>query len=67
MIERHRGFDPLQYRLARATNEDDADDDIPAFQEDPPLQPPPSHRPVHAAASLSEVSDHLHRFEKYCT
>ncbi|PPS02688.1 hypothetical protein GOBAR_AA17974 [Gossypium barbadense] len=70
MIERRRGFEPLQYRLARATDEDDAEDipdDIPAFQEDPPSQPPLSHRQVHAAASLSDVSDHLHRFEQYCT
>ncbi|PPS01263.1 hypothetical protein GOBAR_AA19402 [Gossypium barbadense] len=70
MIERRRGFDPPQYRLARATDEDDAEDspdDIPIFQEDPPSQPPPSHRPVHVAASISEVSDHLHRFEQYCT
>ncbi|PPS03830.1 hypothetical protein GOBAR_AA16823 [Gossypium barbadense] len=34
MIERHRGFDPPQYRLARATDKDDVKDipdDIPAF------------------------------------
>ncbi|PPS19412.1 hypothetical protein GOBAR_AA01167 [Gossypium barbadense] len=36
-------------------------------KEHPPSQPPPSHRPVHAAASLSEVSDHLNRFQQYCT
>ncbi|PPS13299.1 hypothetical protein GOBAR_AA07348 [Gossypium barbadense] len=68
MIERSRGFDLPQYRLARATDEDNAEDipdDIPAFQEDPPSQPPPSHRPVHTAASISEVSNHLHRFEQY--
>ncbi|PPS05090.1 hypothetical protein GOBAR_AA15560 [Gossypium barbadense] len=66
MIKRRREFDSSQYRLARATDEDDAEDipdDIPTFQEDPPSQPPPSYRPVHVAASISEVSDHLHRFE----
>ncbi|PPS00289.1 hypothetical protein GOBAR_AA20379 [Gossypium barbadense] len=34
MIEHHHGFDPPQYRLAQATDEDDAEDipdDIPAF------------------------------------
>ncbi|PPS11007.1 hypothetical protein GOBAR_AA09652 [Gossypium barbadense] len=39
MIECHRGFDPLQYRLARATDQDDPDDiteDIPSFHENPP-------------------------------
>ncbi|PPR90052.1 hypothetical protein GOBAR_AA30634 [Gossypium barbadense] len=59
MIKHHRGFDPPQYQLARATDEDYAEDildDILAFQEDPPSQPPLSHRPVHAAASLSEGS-----------
>ncbi|PPS20482.1 hypothetical protein GOBAR_AA00099 [Gossypium barbadense] len=62
MIERHRGFDPPQYRLARATDQDDPEDindDIPSFHENLPSQPPPSHRPVHAAASLTEISDHL--------
>ncbi|PPS12612.1 hypothetical protein GOBAR_AA08037 [Gossypium barbadense] len=66
MIERHRGFNPPQYRLARATDEDDAEDipdDIPAFQEDPPSQPPLSHQAVYTATSLSEVSDHFHHFE----
>ncbi|PPS16047.1 hypothetical protein GOBAR_AA04531 [Gossypium barbadense] len=70
MIECHRGFDPLQYRLARSINKDDAEDisdDIPTFQEDPPSQPPLRHQPVHAATSLSKVSDHLHRFKQYCT
>ncbi|KAK5811059.1 hypothetical protein PVK06_026378 [Gossypium arboreum] len=70
MIERRRGFDPPQYLLARAIDEDDTEDildDIPAFQEDLPSRPPPSHRIVHAAASLSKVFDHLHRFEQYRT
>ncbi|PPS20479.1 hypothetical protein GOBAR_AA00096 [Gossypium barbadense] len=70
MIERWHGFNPPQYRLARATDKDDDEDildDIPPVQDEPPFQPPPRHQPVHAAASLFEVSDHLHRFEQYCT
>ncbi|PPR89117.1 hypothetical protein GOBAR_AA31568 [Gossypium barbadense] len=66
MIKCRRGFEHPQYRLARATDEDDTED-IPAFQEDPPSQPPLSHEPVHAAALISEVFDHLHCFEQYCT
>ncbi|PPS01497.1 hypothetical protein GOBAR_AA19166 [Gossypium barbadense] len=59
MIERRRRFDPPQYRLARAADEDDDEDisdDIPPVQDEPPSQPPPRHHPIHAAASLSEVS-----------
>ncbi|PPS01284.1 hypothetical protein GOBAR_AA19382 [Gossypium barbadense] len=44
MIECRRGFDPPQYLLARAIDEDDTEDildDIPAFQEGPPSRPPP--------------------------
>ncbi|PPR98970.1 hypothetical protein GOBAR_AA21694 [Gossypium barbadense] len=55
MIEHCREFNPPQYRLARATDVDDAEDipdDIPAFEENPPSQPSSTHRPVHAAASF---------------
>ncbi|PPS13027.1 hypothetical protein GOBAR_AA07615 [Gossypium barbadense] len=47
IIESRHEFDPLQYRLARATDEDDSldiPDDIPSFHEDPPSPPSPSHR-----------------------
>ncbi|PPS10195.1 hypothetical protein GOBAR_AA10451 [Gossypium barbadense] len=66
MIERRHGFDPLQYCLARATYEDDPEDipnEIPSFQEDPPSQPPASHRPVHAIIYGCHVllnHDHSH-------
>ncbi|PPR95396.1 hypothetical protein GOBAR_AA25273 [Gossypium barbadense] len=69
-IDPYRGFDLPQYRLVRAFDKDDNEDipdDIPPVQDEPPSQPPPRHRPVHAAASLSEVSNHLHRFEQYYT
>ncbi|KAH1097993.1 hypothetical protein J1N35_014914 [Gossypium stocksii] len=62
MIECLHGFDPLQYHLAQSTQQDDpADitDDIPPRHKDPPSQPLLSHRPVHAAASLTDISECL--------
>ncbi|PPS02510.1 hypothetical protein GOBAR_AA18154 [Gossypium barbadense] len=67
MIERQRGFDPPQYRLIHSTDQEDRKDivdDDPPPHEDPASQPPPIHRPVHAAGSLSNISEYLTRFEQ---
>ncbi|PPS10843.1 hypothetical protein GOBAR_AA09802 [Gossypium barbadense] len=57
------------YRLAQFTKEEDPEDitdDVPPCHEDPPTQPPPPHRPVHASASYSDISKRLTRFEQQC-
>ncbi|PPS07934.1 hypothetical protein GOBAR_AA12710 [Gossypium barbadense] len=36
------------------------------LHEDPPTQPPPPSRPVHAAASYADISERLTRFEHQC-
>ncbi|PPS10392.1 hypothetical protein GOBAR_AA10253 [Gossypium barbadense] len=67
MIERHRGTYPPQYRLAQSTEEKaykDIPDDVPPQHEDPLTQPPPPSHPVHAAASYTDISECLTRFEQ---
>ncbi|PPS08198.1 hypothetical protein GOBAR_AA12450 [Gossypium barbadense] len=69
MIEKQRGTYPPQYRLVQSTEEEDLEDitdDVCPRHEDPPSQPPPIHRSVHAAASLSDISECLTRFEQQC-
>ncbi|PPR85034.1 hypothetical protein GOBAR_AA35678 [Gossypium barbadense] len=39
-------------------------DDVPPQHEDLPTQPPPPSRPVHAAASYADISEHLTLFEQ---
>ncbi|PPS17419.1 hypothetical protein GOBAR_AA03157 [Gossypium barbadense] len=38
---------------------EDIPDDIPSQHEDPPTQPPPPSRPVHATASYADISERL--------
>ncbi|KAK5772195.1 hypothetical protein PVK06_048472 [Gossypium arboreum] len=67
MIKKRRGTYPPQYRLIQSIEEEDPEgitDDVPPRHEDPPSQSPPIHRPVHAAASYSDISEHLTRFER---
>ncbi|KAK5824214.1 hypothetical protein PVK06_018982 [Gossypium arboreum] len=69
MIEKRHGTYPPQYRLAQSTEEKDLEDitdDVPPRHEDPSTQPPPPHRPVHAATSYSDISERLTRFEQQC-
>ncbi|KAK5833783.1 hypothetical protein PVK06_017641 [Gossypium arboreum] len=66
MIERRRGVDPPQYHLVQPIEEEDPEDitdDVPPRHEDSPSQPPPIHHLVHAAASYSNISERLTRFE----
>ncbi|KAK5771356.1 hypothetical protein PVK06_047556 [Gossypium arboreum] len=52
--------------LSSSTEEEDPEDitdNVPPLHEDPPSQPPPIHRPVHAVASYSNISERLTRFE----
>ncbi|PPS20173.1 hypothetical protein GOBAR_AA00375 [Gossypium barbadense] len=42
---------------------EDIPDDVPPRHKDPPSQPPPPSRPVHAAASYTDISERLTRFE----
>ncbi|PPR97331.1 hypothetical protein GOBAR_AA23335 [Gossypium barbadense] len=51
--------------LEHAYHEDDqeASRNLPSPHEDPPTQPPPPSRPVHAAASYADISERLTRFE----
>ncbi|PPR85100.1 hypothetical protein GOBAR_AA35592 [Gossypium barbadense] len=59
MIERRRGTYPPQYRLAQSIEEEtyeDIFDDVPSQYEDPPTQPPPPSRLVHAAVSYADIS-----------
>ncbi|PPR89937.1 hypothetical protein GOBAR_AA30747 [Gossypium barbadense] len=68
MIERHRGTYPPQYHLAQSTFEEayeDIPDDVPPQHKDPPTQPPPPSRPVHAAASYVHIFERLTRFEQH--
>ncbi|PPR94178.1 hypothetical protein GOBAR_AA26492 [Gossypium barbadense] len=67
MIEKYRGTYPLQYRLTQSTEEEAYEDipgDVPPQHEDPPTQPPPPSRPIHAAASYVDISERLTRFEQ---
>ncbi|PPS20556.1 hypothetical protein GOBAR_AA00019 [Gossypium barbadense] len=69
MIERRQGTYPPQYRLAQSTKEEayeDIPDDVPPQHEDPPTQPSPPSRPVHAATSYADISERLNRFEQQC-
>ncbi|PPS17484.1 hypothetical protein GOBAR_AA03084 [Gossypium barbadense] len=69
MTEKRQGTYPPQYRLAQSTEEEsfeDIPDDVPLQHENPPSQPPPLSRPVHAAASYTNISEHLTRFEQQC-
>ncbi|KAK5772887.1 hypothetical protein PVK06_049189 [Gossypium arboreum] len=69
MIECQRGTGPPQYRLSHAIDEEDLvdiPDDVPPQYEEPSTAPP-RERPVHAATSLSHLSDRLAHFEQYCT
>ncbi|PPS01262.1 hypothetical protein GOBAR_AA19401 [Gossypium barbadense] len=66
MIERHRGTYPPQYHLAQSTKKEaykDIPDDVPLQHEDPPSQPLPPSRPVHAAALYADISERLTRLE----
>ncbi|PPR83020.1 hypothetical protein GOBAR_AA37693 [Gossypium barbadense] len=67
MIEKRRGTYPLQYRLVQSTEEEDPEDitdDVPPRHDDSPSQPPPIYRPVHMAASYSDISERLTQFEQ---
>ncbi|PPS06973.1 hypothetical protein GOBAR_AA13671 [Gossypium barbadense] len=58
-----------KYRLVQSTEEENPEgitDDIPPRHEDPPSHSPPIHRLVHAAASYSDISERLTRFEQQC-
>ncbi|PPR88224.1 hypothetical protein GOBAR_AA32464 [Gossypium barbadense] len=68
MIKKRGGTYPPQYRLAKFTKEKAYEDipDVPLQHEDPPTQPPPPSRPVHAAASYADISECLTRFEQQC-
>ncbi|KAK5842388.1 hypothetical protein PVK06_004738 [Gossypium arboreum] len=69
MIKRHQGTYPSQYRLTQSTEEEayeDIPDDVPSQHEDPPTQPPPPSRPIHATASYADISECLTRFEQQC-
>ncbi|PPS11184.1 hypothetical protein GOBAR_AA09458 [Gossypium barbadense] len=66
IIKKCRGTYPPQYRIAQSTKEEaleDITDDVPPRHGDPPSQPPPPSRPVHAAASYTDISERLTRFE----
>ncbi|PPS10729.1 hypothetical protein GOBAR_AA09912 [Gossypium barbadense] len=43
---------------------EDITDDVPPQHEDPPCQPPPPSRPVHAAALYADISERFTRFEQ---
>ncbi|PPS16917.1 hypothetical protein GOBAR_AA03670 [Gossypium barbadense] len=67
MIEKRPGTYPHQYCLAQSTKEEayeDIPDDVPPQHEDPPNQPPPPSRLVHVAASYTDISERLTRFEQ---
>ncbi|PPR84560.1 hypothetical protein GOBAR_AA36152 [Gossypium barbadense] len=69
MIERRRGTYPPQYHLTQSTEEEaykDIPDDVLSQHENPPTQPTPLSRPVHAAASYADISECLTRFEQQC-
>ncbi|PPS07730.1 hypothetical protein GOBAR_AA12913 [Gossypium barbadense] len=69
MIEKRHGTYLPQYRLAQSTEEEDLEDipnDVPPRHEDPPTQPPPPSRPVHAVASYANISERLTRFKQQC-
>ncbi|PPR98846.1 hypothetical protein GOBAR_AA21822 [Gossypium barbadense] len=69
MIERHQGTYPPQYCFTQSNEEEaykDIPDDVPLQHEDPPTQPLPPSRPVHAAASYADISERLTRFEQQC-
>ncbi|PPR92127.1 hypothetical protein GOBAR_AA28543 [Gossypium barbadense] len=67
---RHQFSHIPEYRLVQSTEEEayeDIPDDVSPQHEDPPTQPPPPSRPVHAAAtSYVGISECLTRFEQYC-
>ncbi|PPR94154.1 hypothetical protein GOBAR_AA26511 [Gossypium barbadense] len=67
MIERRRGTYPPQYRHVQSTEEEayeDIPNDVPSQHEDPPTQPPPPSRPVHAAVSYTDIFELLTGFEQ---
>ncbi|KAK5803036.1 hypothetical protein PVK06_030676 [Gossypium arboreum] len=67
MIEQQCGTNPPQYRLVQSVEQEDLEDipdDVPSRHEDPPSQPPPIHRIVHAATSYSDISERLTRFKQ---
>ncbi|KAK5824784.1 hypothetical protein PVK06_019568 [Gossypium arboreum] len=67
MIERRRRVDPPQYCLVQSAEEEDPEDitdDVLPRHEDLPSQPPPILHPVHTAASYSDISESLTRFEQ---
>ncbi|KAK5842662.1 hypothetical protein PVK06_005043 [Gossypium arboreum] len=69
MIEKRCGTYPHQYLLIQSTKEEDPEDitdDVPPRHEDPLSQPPTIHHPVHVAASYSNISKRLTRFEQQC-
>ncbi|PPS08777.1 hypothetical protein GOBAR_AA11866 [Gossypium barbadense] len=69
MIEKRHETYPPQYRLVQFFKEEDPEDitdDVPPRHEDLPSQPPPIHLPIHAAASYSDISECLTRFEQQC-
>ncbi|PPR97709.1 hypothetical protein GOBAR_AA22960 [Gossypium barbadense] len=69
MIEKRCDTFPPQYRLPQSTEEEapeDNTDDVSPRHEDLPSQPPPLSRPVHAAASFTDISERLTRFEQQC-
>ncbi|PPS16732.1 hypothetical protein GOBAR_AA03851 [Gossypium barbadense] len=49
---------------AKQEDLEDITDDVPPPHEDPAFQPSPIHRPVHATASLSDISERLTLFEQ---
>ncbi|PPS10145.1 hypothetical protein GOBAR_AA10512 [Gossypium barbadense] len=67
MIEKHQGTHSPKYRFTQSAEErdpEDITDDVPPRHEDPPSQPPPSSRLIHAAASYANISERLTRFEQ---
>ncbi|PPS03658.1 hypothetical protein GOBAR_AA17008 [Gossypium barbadense] len=63
----HRGprIIPYPHRPDEEAYKDIPDDVLPQH-EDPPTQPPPPSRLVHAVASYANISERLTRFEQQC-
>ncbi|KAH1039305.1 hypothetical protein J1N35_041048 [Gossypium stocksii] len=65
MIEGRHRFDPPQYKLVQSDGQNDPEnisDDVPPPRKDPPPPPPLSHCPT--AATLTDISERLIRFEQ---